>query len=230
MTMTTTMPPIAAESVRRAYRSGPESAQVLTDVSLEVRPGELVLLVGPSGSGKTTLLSVLAGLLRADGGRVVLAGERIDGRSEVEVARVRRRSVGFVFQAFQLFPSLSARDNVAEALRLRGLPMATARIEATRMLTEVGLRDRASHRPDQLSAGQKQRVAIARAFAGDPKVVFGDEPTASLDRKTATDIMELFRAHVRGERAAVVVTHDLELRRYADRVLTLEDGRIRETS
>jgi putative ABC transport system ATP-binding protein len=221
-------PLILAEGVQRAYRSGADDVRVLEDVGLAVHAGELVLLVGPSGSGKTTLLSILAGLLRPDAGRVVLAGERIDGADELCVARVRRRSVGFVFQTFQLFEALSARDNVAEVLGLRGLPIAAARREAGQLLAALGLAERSSHLPSQLSSGQKQRVAIARAFAGGPRVIFGDEPTAALDGTTAREVMELLRAQVTGERCALIVTHDLRLRRYADRVLALDQGRLTE--
>lgn len=203
---------------------------MLEDVSLDVRAGELVVLVGPSGSGKTTLLSILSGLMRADAGHVRLAGRTLDRASEVELAEVRRASVGFVYQAFHLFEALTARDNVAEILALRGAPLAEARREADRRLAAVGLAERARHRPGELSAGQRQRVAIARAFAGDPAVVFADEPTAALDARTAIDVMKLFREAVAAERCAIVVTHDARLRAWADRTFELEDGHLREVA
>lgn len=219
---------LRAEGLVKRYASGGAQIAVLDGASLSVRAGEIVLLVGPSGSGKTTLLSVLAGLARPDRGSIALAGEALFGRSEAQLAEIRRKHVGFVFQAFHLFEALSARDNVAEVLAMRGWPIGRAREEALRLLSDVGLGDRASHRPRELSAGQKQRVAVARALAGGPEVVFGDEPTAALDRRTAEEVMELFRRQITADRCAVLVTHDLGLRRYADRVLTLRDGRLFE--
>jgi putative ABC transport system ATP-binding protein len=221
---------LSARHVRRAHRTAWGVVPVLEDVSLELRAGELALLVGPSGSGKTTLLSVLSGLMRPDAGEVTLAGTRIDALGEAAIAAVRRRSVGFVFQSFQLFEALSACDNVAEVLALRGQRFGSARETARALLADVGLADRAHHLPAQLSAGQKQRVAIARAFAGDPPVVFADEPTAALDPPTARDIMRRFREQVRGSRCALVVTHDEKLRDFADRALRLDSGRLEDVS
>ncbi len=198
---------VRAENVRRRYRTGLEVVKVLDRVSLAVHPGELVLLMGPSGSGKTTLLSILAGLLRPDAGEVWLRDQRIDPLSEAEVTDVRRRSIGFVFQ---------------------GMRIREARPRAVELLDEVGLAHKATSLPRHLSSGQKQRVALARAMAGDPPILFGDEPTAALDTNTAVEVMRLMRARVRGGRCALVVTHDLRLERFADRVLQLVDGRIEE--
>jgi putative ABC transport system ATP-binding protein len=219
---------VRAENVRRRYRTGLEVVKVLDRVSLAVHPGELVLLMGPSGSGKTTLLSILAGLLRPDAGEVWLRDQRIDPLSEAEVTDVRRRSIGFVFQGFHLFEALTARDNVAEVLVLKGMRIREARPRAVELLDEVGLAHKATSLPRHLSSGQKQRVALARAMAGDPPILFGDEPTAALDTNTAVEVMRLMRARVRGGRCALVVTHDLRLERFADRVLQLVDGRIEE--
>jgi putative ABC transport system ATP-binding protein len=221
---------VAAREVRRGYSTAAGRVTVVDGASLAVRPGELVLLLGPSGSGKTTLLSLLAGLLRPDAGQIDLAGQPIDQLAETAVARIRRREVGFVFQSFHLFEALTARDNVAEALALRGTPIREARIEAIALLEDVGLGDRTSHLPSQLSAGQKQRVALARAFAGTPRVIFADEPTTALDAATGEHVLRLLREHVTHDRCAVVVAHDVRLRRFADRVLTIVDGRIEETS
>jgi len=221
---------VRARGVSRHFSSGPERLEVLDDVSLAVAPGELALLVGPSGSGKTTLLSILAGLLAPDAGTVELAGERIDDKNERARARVRRASVGFVFQSFELFEPLSALDNVAEVLALRGGSIHAARATATKLLEEVGLGKRLRHKPAALSAGQRQRVAIARAFATEPRVLFADEPTASLDGTSAKEVMRLLRERVSGDRCALIVTHDLRLSEYADRVLALTDGRLEEVA
>ncbi len=220
---------VRAREVVRRFRSGDESLEVLSGVSLEVRGGELVLLMGPSGSGKTTLLSILAGLMRPSAGEVEIVGQSLSALSESQVAGLRRKSVGFVFQSFRLFEALDARDNVAEVLALRGLPIAEARARSAALLERFGLGTRLRHHPRQLSAGQKQRVAIARAFAGEPAVVFGDEPTAALDRATAMDVIALLRAETRApDRCAVIVTHDEQLTQFADRVVRLRDGKVVE--
>jgi putative ABC transport system ATP-binding protein len=219
---------LRAQDVHRCFRTGVEEVRVLDGVSFAVYPGELVLLMGPSGSGKTTLLSILAGLLRPDAGEVWLGDRRIDVLSEAQVTEVRRASIGFVFQAFHLFEALNARDNVAEVLVLKGRRLRAARAEALTLLERVGLGAKAHALPRQLSSGQKQRVALARAMAGDPPIVFGDEPTAALDAATAVEVMTLVRAHVRAGRCALVVTHDPRLERFADRVVRLEEGRVEE--
>jgi putative ABC transport system ATP-binding protein len=200
---------------------------VLRGIDLEIRAGELTLLMGPSGSGKTTLVSVLAGLLRPSSGRVELCGEPISELDEAAVARVRRRHVGFVFQTYNLFPALTALENVALGYRLRGgASHAEARTCALQALQGVGLGSRALERPGNLSAGQKQRVAVARALAGAPAVVIGDEPTAALDGPTALDVMRLLHERVTPESAVLVVTHDPRLEPFADRTLLIEDGHI----
>ncbi|MBK9001695.1 MAG: ABC transporter ATP-binding protein [Myxococcales bacterium] len=193
---------------------------------MEVFAGELVLLMGPSGSGKTTLISILAGLLRPTGGQVELCGARISEQHEAEVTRVRRRHLGFVFQSYNLFPALTALDNIAEVLKLKGLPAREAKERASRALTDVGLGERLHHRPGELSGGQKQRVAIARALAGDPALVMGDEVTAALDTHTALHVLEILRRQVSSERGILLVTHDRRLEQFADRVIEIEDGRI----
>jgi len=225
--MTPDAPPlIRAVGVRRSYGSGALETPVLFGVSLEVLGGQLALLRGPSGSGKTTLISILAGLRRPSAGRVELRGRPISEMTEAQVAHVRREHLGFVFQESNLFPALTARDNVAEVLAMKGAPLAQARARADVVLSQVGLGDRLEHRPAELSSGQRQRVAIARALAGEPEVLIGDEPTAALDGANALAMMALVRAHIRPDRAALIVTHDLRLARYADRVIELQDGRI----
>lgn len=217
---------VRAIDVRKSFGSGELETPVLEDVTLDIFAGELVLLMGPSGSGKTTLISVLAGLLRPTGGHVELCGAPISELSESAVARVRRRHLGFVFQTYNLFPALSALDNVAEVLRLKGMPAREARARAAATLAEVGLADRLGHRPGELSGGQKQRVAIARALAGDPSLVLGDEVTAALDTHTALAVLEILRAQVGPERGILLVTHDRRLEQFADRVIEIEDGRV----
>ncbi|HVK75479.1 MAG TPA: ABC transporter ATP-binding protein [Kofleriaceae bacterium] len=219
-------PMLAAHGVRMTYGEGELTTPVLHDVSLAIAPGQLVLLTGPSGSGKTTLVSILAGLIRPTAGSVDVCGHRITSLSEGACARVRRDHVGFVFQTDNLFPALTALANVAEVLRLRGLPRDVALPRARMALTRVGLGDRLDHRPGQLSGGQRQRVAVARALASRPALLIGDEITSALDGATALEVMGLVRAFVTPETAAVIVTHDHRLERFADRIVAMEDGRI----
>jgi len=217
---------LSATDVRFTHGTPPLETPVLHGISLTIAPGELTVLMGPSGSGKTTLISILAGLLRPTQGEVRLAGEEITRLSDAEVTAVRRRAPGFVFQAFHLFPALSATDNVAEILALSGMPIAAARAKARALLTRFGLEERLDHRPGELSAGQRQRVAIARALAPGPKIVIADEPTVALDGPTARAVMELLREYVSAGTAVILVTHDTRLVRPGDRVVELEDGRI----
>ena len=215
-----------AREVSKTFRSGTIEATVLRDVTLEVRAGEFVLLMGPSGSGKTTLLCVLSGLLRPTGGDVDLCGVPISHLPERAAGEVRRHKVGFVFQSYNLFPALSALDNVAEVLALKGMERKQARSVAGRSLAEVGLASRLEHRPGELSGGERQRVAIARALAGDPSLIFGDEPTAALDRQTGLEVVALLKDQVNERRGVMLVTHDARLLRFADRVVEIDDGRI----
>lgn len=219
-------PILAAYGVHMTYGHGALATRVLHDVSLAIARGQLVLLTGPSGSGKTTLISILAGLIRPTAGAVDVCGYRITALSEADTARVRREHVGFVFQTDNLFPALTALANVAEVLRLRGLPRHVAVPVARKALVRVGLGDRLGHRPGELSGGQRQRVAIARALASRPSLLVGDEITSALDGPTALDIMQLVRAYVTADTAAVIVTHDHRLERFADRIIRMEDGRI----
>jgi putative ABC transport system ATP-binding protein len=220
---------LEAREVSKTFGSGALATSVLHSASLSLRGGELTLLIGPSGSGKTTLISILAGLMRASAGTVVLCGAPISAMDEAAVAQIRRERLGFVFQTYNLFPALSAQDNVALAFRLRGeRDRETARRNAATALEAVGLGHRLTYRPADLSSGQKQRVAIARALAGAPPLVIGDEVTAALDTENALAVMELLRARVTSESAALLVTHDLRLTRFADRIFVMEDGRVRE--
>jgi putative ABC transport system ATP-binding protein len=215
-----------ARGVRKVYGEGALETTALREVSLEVRAGELTLLMGPSGSGKTTLISILAGLMRPSTGTVALCSSPITQMAEAEVAAVRRKNLGFVFQSYNLFPALTAIDNVAVVLRMKGLSPAEANRVARETLTRVGLAERLHHRPGELSGGQKQRVAIARAVAGEPTLVVGDEITAALDGATGLAVLELLRRHVTPRTGVLLVTHDHRLEAYADRVVEMEDGRI----
>jgi len=215
-----------ARDVSKTFRSGSIEATALRAVTLEVRTGELVLLMGPSGSGKTTLLCVLSGLLRPTAGEVDLCGVPISRQPERAAGEVRRRNVGFVFQTYNLFPALSALDNVAEVLALKGMAREQARSLASTSLAGVGLGQRLHHRPGELSGGERQRVAIARALAGNPSLIFGDEPTASLDRQTGLEVVALLKGQVTETRGMLLVTHDTRLLQFADRVIEIDDGRI----
>jgi putative ABC transport system ATP-binding protein len=220
-------PLIRVTGVTKRFGTPEQETSVLMGIDLELRAGELTLLMGPSGSGKTTLVSILAGLLRPTSGDVDLCGSRISDLDEAAVSRVRRQHVGFIFQTYNLFPALTALDNVALGYRMRGQSVAEARTNARVALAGVGLEARVDYLPAKLSAGQKQRVAVARALAGDPAIVLGDEPTAALDGPSAMGVMELLRERVTPQTAVLVVTHDHRLERYAHRTIAMEDGLIR---
>ena len=216
---------LEALDVRKTYREGPHEVPVLRGVSLSVARGEVVSLEGPSGSGKTTLLCILGCLLGASGGRVRIEGREVDPRRPGRMWSIRRRSIGFVFQQYNLFPSLTALENVIYALNLRGWRGTRARREAERVLDAVGLSHRRSFRPRDLSGGQKQRVAIARALAGRAPLILADEPTGNLDSESGASVLELFRGLARDEdRALLIVTHDPGVRSIADRVVAIRDG------
>jgi putative ABC transport system ATP-binding protein len=221
---------LEACAVTKTYREGRREVPVLHGVSLKVARGEVVALEGPSGSGKTTLLCILGCLLTPSDGRVVVDGQVIDPRRPRELRKVRRRSIGFVFQQFNLFPSLTAAENVCYALNLKGWRARQAAREANRVLDAVGLGDRKDFRPRDLSGGQKQRVAVARALAGRAPVILADEPTGNLDTTSGTQVLNLFRALARAEgRALLIVTHDPRVRTIADRTVAMRDGRLIST-
>ncbi|PRB13417.1 ABC transporter ATP-binding protein [Microbacterium sp. MYb62] len=199
---------------------------VLRGITLTVHRGEMVSIVGPSGSGKSTLLYCLSGLESYDSGSVRLAGHELAALRRGALASLRRRHIGFVFQSFNLIPSLTARENIALPARLARQRVDRKNVD--RALLEVGLSDRERHRPGQLSGGQQQRVAIARVLALRPDIVFADEPTGSLDSATGADILRLLRASTGEGRSVVMVTHDLEAAALADRVLVLRDGAIHD--
>ena len=213
----------------KIYGTGETAVAALADATLEILPGDVTLIEGPSGSGKTTLISILGLLLKPTSGEVWLEGRNVAGLTERDLPALRARNFGFVFQGFNLFPALTALDNVAMAIQMKNPRAKDPRGEARRLLDLVDMGARADRLPADLSGGQKQRVAIARALGGNPPIIVGDEPTAALDTKTALSVMELLRelADTHG-RAVVVVTHDPRLERFADRVVRVEDGRIVE--
>jgi len=207
------------------YRLGYARVFAIRGVSLELYESEFTAVVGPSGSGKSTLLHLVGGLDKPTRGRVLVDGVEISGLDEKGLAEYRRRYVGFVFQQFYLIPRLTALENVEIALMARGVPQSERRRRALELLEVVGLRDRAYHRPGELSGGEQQRVAIARALANNPKLLLADEPTGNLDSATAHSIMKLFRRLVDEQGVTIImVTHNLELVSYCDRVVKLRDG------
>ena len=218
---------VTATGLSRVFGSGDTEVDALTDVSLELHPGELVLLRGPSGSGKTTLLNLLGGLDRPTSGRVLLGEVDFTTASENELAGIRQRDMGFVFQSFALLPVLSAAENIEVPLRIVRTPVHERSERVDELLAAVGLADHANQRPYELSGGQQQRVGIARALANRPRVLIADEPTGQLDSGTAAQMMALISTlvHEQGV-AAIVSTHDPRMADYADRVLQLHDGRL----
>ena len=219
------MPVVQAENISKTFTEGSVSVEVLKGISLCLERGEILALEGPSGSGKTTLLSILGCILTPSGGRLAINGEPVDMAQPQRLPQIRKKSIGFVFQQFHLFPALSARENVEYALNIRGMKGNAARNEAERMLDAVGLGDRREFLPQDLSGGQKQRVAIARALVGAAPLILADEPTANLDSHTGEQVLALFRDLVkRQNRALLVVTHDPKVRAIADRVIKIHDG------
>jgi putative ABC transport system ATP-binding protein len=218
---------LEATAVVKVFEEGSQKVEVLRGVSITVAPGEVVALEGPSGSGKTTLLSIMGCILTPTSGEITIAGERVDPARPAQLRDVRRRSIGFVFQQYNLFPALTALENVEYALNVKGHKGRRAHEEAASALTRVGLADRLHFLPRDLSGGQKQRVAIARALAGSPPVILADEPTANLDTVVGTQVLELFRDLAKSEsRGLVIVTHDPKVRAVADRVVGIRDGRL----
>lgn len=218
---------VSARTVTKTFGSGPLAFQALKGVDIEVSHGELMMLAGPSGSGKTTLLSILGCVLSASSGEVKIFGEDISARRESDLPRLRLSYIGFVFQGHNLIGSMTAEENIAFQLQLRGITRGSAKTEAARLLDRVGLGDKLDRKPEELSGGQRQRVAIARAVAGGPPLILADEPTASLDAKSGLSVTEMLRelAKERGH-TVIVVTHDSRIFHLADRLVHLEDGRI----
>jgi putative ABC transport system ATP-binding protein len=216
---------LSVEHLTKFFKSGDQNLTVLSDVSFDIKEGSACAIVGPSGSGKTTLIAICAGLERPNEGAVIFNGVQLHHSTEEELARLRNRFIGFIFQNFQLLPALTALENVMVPAEIRGENH--ARIRAAELLERVGLQSRLDHYPIQLSGGEQQRVAIARAFMNHPKILFADEPTGNLDAETAKDIVRLiFELNATTGTTLVLVTHDHELTRQASRVISLKGGRL----
>ncbi len=216
---------IAAQQIEMIFQSGSQRFVALKGIDIKIPKGTIQLLMGPSGSGKTTLLSILAGILTPTSGSVHLLDKEITRMSKRELSRFRRNHIGFIFQGFNLFPALTAAENVELALNIKGIRGKIARQQSVELLALVGLAEKANNLPKNLSGGQKQRVAIARALAGSPELIMADEPTAALDSHTGQAVIELL-CHLAKEGGAtvVIVTHDPRIKDFADRIAYLEDG------
>lgn len=218
---------VSVHNLTKNYSEGHTGTPALAGVDMAVNRGELVLLMGPSGSGKTTLLSIMGCILRPSAGEVILEGKNVTRMDEHSLPAVRLKHIGFVFQGFNLFPTLTAGENVELALKLKGIESKEGKKEARRLLELVQLGQKYDAFPSDLSGGQKQRVAIARAIAGSPEIILADEPTAALDSHVGKAVVEMLSelAH-KQNRAVVVVTHDNRIVDYADRIVRIEDGRV----
>jgi putative ABC transport system ATP-binding protein len=211
----------------RRYKMGDTFVEALRGVDLEIARGEFVALVGPSGSGKSTVLNLIGGLDRPSEGEIWIDGKELSARDEKTLTRHRRQHVGFVFQSFNLLPRLTAEENVALPLMFGGVPEKERRARAKELLEQVGLAERLTHRPTQLSGGEQQRVAIARALVGQPALLLADEPTGNLDTTTGVEIMHLLKElNQEHGLTLLVVTHDPEVAAFADRVVRLRDGQV----
>jgi len=218
---------IFVKGVEMAFQSGQQQYQVLQGIDWNIKCGDIQLLMGPSGSGKTTLLSILAGLLTPTAGQVYLLGQEITKMSRAKLERFRRHNIGFIFQGFNLFPALTAAENVEVVLNVKGIRGKKAQCQAQALLEQVGLGLHRNHKPCDLSGGQKQRVAIARALAGNPQLIMADEPTAALDSQSGHNVIELLYQLAKEQSCTVlVVTHDPRIIDVADQVTYLEDGRL----
>ncbi|MFQ5858498.1 MAG: ABC transporter ATP-binding protein [Anaerolineae bacterium] len=218
-------PIILLHDVAKSYGRGPTRVNALAGLDLTIAAGSVTALVGPSGSGKSTLLHVIGGMDRVDAGDVVVAGQALHHLGPAALTAFRRHKVGFVFQAFNLIPNLTALENVVLPAEFAGMPTRQARARATELLERVGLGGRLRHRPGQLSGGEQQRVAIARALINRPVLVLADEPTGNLDSKTGAAIVDVLAA-LAGEQTVIVATHDERIARVADCIVHLADGRV----
>jgi len=219
---------ISVRNLTKVFESGEAAVHAVNGVDLDIHGGEVAMLMGPSGSGKTTLLSMIGCILRPTSGSVRIQGKEVSGLKERRLPQIRLAHIGFIFQGFNLFPALTAGENVEYVGLLKGFRRAEARRRAQALFEQVQLANKYDTFPADLSGGQKQRVAIARALAGDPDIILADEPTAALDSQSGRAVMEMLTklAHTRG-RAVVIVTHDNRIVEFADRIVEIEDGKIR---
>ncbi len=206
---------------------GDEKIIALNDVNLEIYRKEIICIIGASGSGKSTLLNMMAGLEKPTKGEIIVNNMHLEKMNEKQLTKFRQKNIGFVFQSYNLIPTLTALENVSLVLTFRGVPKRVREKKATEMLKNVGLGKRLHHKPSEMSGGQQQRVSIARAFVGNPKIVFADEPTGNLDTKTTFEIMDLVTSMVKDlNQTLVIVTHDDEISSYANRIFHMRDGKI----
>ena len=216
------------EGINKFYQMGDERMHILKDINLEIRKGEYLSVLGPSGSGKSTLMNIIGCLDTPTSGSYILDGAIVEDMTEVELALLRSKEIGFIFQNSQLLPRLSALRNVEVPLIYAGVQPKERRRRAKEMLARVGLKDRLHHYPNQLSGGQQQRVAIARALVGNPNVLLADEPTGALDQKTGKQVMQLFQELNAEGRTIIMITHDMHIATYANRVVHIIDGVLTE--
>ena len=218
---------IVLEDVRKVYRIGNEKVVAVDNVSLKISKGEICCFLGTSGSGKSTLLHLMAGLEKPTKGSIIIKNMKIHNMSEKKLAKFRQDYVGFVFQSYNLMPTLTAVENVSMPLVFKGIRKAEREKRAKKMLEAVGLETHFKHKPSQMSGGQQQRVGIARAFVGNPEIGFADEPTGNLDTKTTKEVMDLIVSLARkNNQTLIIVTHDTEIAAYSDRIFYIRDGRI----
>lgn len=221
---------IEIKNLSKIYTMGNEKILALDDISVNFEKEKIYCLLGTSGSGKSTLLNMIAGLEKCSKGNIIFNGKNIEKMNEESLANFRQKYVGFVFQSYNLLPTLTALENVTLPLIFMGVPKKVREKRAKEILNSVGLTERLNHKPAQMSGGQQQRVSIARAFVNNPKIVFADEPTGNLDTKTTYEMMNLITKQVRkNKQTLIIVTHDLEISAYADEIIHLKDGHIIKT-
>ncbi len=220
---------IRLENVRKEYRMGDNTVNALDGMSLEIETGELTSIIGPSGSGKSTIMNIIGCLDRPTSGRVLLNGEDLSLMNDKQLSRIRNRSIGFVFQQFNLLPKLSILENVETPMMYAKVKPSLRKKRAEEALIKVGLGDRMTHKPTELSGGQKQRAAIARAIVTEPSLILADEPTGALDTTTGEVIMDLFRQLNKEGRTIIIVTHDLEVSEKCRRIIRVRDGKLENT-
>lgn len=218
---------ILLKNLRKVYKMGDEKIVALDNISLTINKQEFICLLGTSGSGKSTLLNMMAGLEKPTKGQIIINKKHIEKMNEKQLAHFRQKNIGFVFQSYNLIPTLSALENVSLGLIFQGVPRKKRDKMAKEMLENVGLGDRLDHKPSEMSGGQQQRVSIARAFVDRPKIVFADEPTGNLDTKTTMEVMDLITGMAReNKQTLIIVTHDEEISSYTDRIVQIRDGNI----
>jgi len=217
---------IKLEKVHKNYEMGESVVEAVKDISLSIKRGDFIALVGPSGSGKSTMMNLVGALDLASKGDIFLDGQNIEHLGESELARIRGRKIGFVFQTFNLIPTLTALENVTLPMMFQGYSKEERLERGKKLLKEVGLEKRLNHLPSELSGGERQRVAIARALSNNPEVILADEPTGNLDSKTGKQVVEILKKLNKQGKTIVMVTHDLEMAKLADRIIRLRDGKI----